>query len=75
MIAGDLAEPHFAAGVRETLYERALPRATQRLQIEISPPSDGVAIAGACAMVVEAVFAPAEVDRRLAGLSSVTTSR
>jgi predicted NBD/HSP70 family sugar kinase len=75
VIAGDLAEPHFAAGVRETLYQRALPRATQRLRIEISGPTDPVAITGACAMVVESVFSPTEVDRRLAVLSSVTTSR
>jgi predicted NBD/HSP70 family sugar kinase len=66
MIAGDLAEPHFVTGVRETLYQRALPRATQRLRIDIGDPADGVVIDGACAMVVESVFAPAEVDRRLA---------
>jgi predicted NBD/HSP70 family sugar kinase len=66
VIAGDLAEPHFVTGVRETLYERALPRATQRLRIEIADPAGGVAIGGAAAMVVESVFAPAEVDRRLA---------
>jgi predicted NBD/HSP70 family sugar kinase len=65
VIAGDLAEPHFVAGVREVLYRRALPRATQRLRVEIG--GRGEAIGGAVAMVVEAVFAPAAVDRRLAG--------
>ncbi|WP_103351283.1 ROK family transcriptional regulator [Amycolatopsis sp. CA-128772] len=64
VIAGDLAEPHFVASVREVLYRRALPRATQNLRVEIGGRGEG--LAGAVAMVVDAVFAPAEVDRRLA---------
>ncbi|WP_410621453.1 ROK family protein [Amycolatopsis sp. cmx-8-4] len=64
VIAGDLAEPHFVAGVREVLYRRALPRATQSLQVEIG--GTGLAVGGAVAMVVESVFSPVEVDRRLA---------
>ncbi|WP_103335223.1 ROK family transcriptional regulator [Amycolatopsis sp. CA-126428] len=66
VIAGDLAEPHFVAGVREVLYRRALPRATQNLRVEIGGCGEGMAVAGAVAMVVDAVFAPAAVDRRLA---------
>ncbi|MEV6444175.1 ROK family protein [Amycolatopsis sp. NPDC051716] len=66
VIAGDLAEPHFVAGVREVLYRRALPRATQNLRVEIGGRGEGMAVAGAVAMVVDAVFAPTEVDRRLA---------
>ncbi|MGW3998841.1 ROK family protein [Amycolatopsis sp. NPDC004772] len=66
VIAGDLAEPHFVAGVREVLYRRALPRATQNLRVEIGGRGERMALAGAVAMVVDAVFAPAEVDRRLA---------
>ncbi|MEU5262525.1 ROK family protein [Amycolatopsis sp. NPDC021455] len=64
VVAGDLAEPHFVAGVREVLYRRALPRATQGLRVEIG--GRGEAIGGAVTMVVESVFAPAAVDRRLA---------
>ncbi|WP_329051036.1 ROK family protein [Amycolatopsis sp. NBC_01488] len=63
VIAGDLAEPHFVAGVREVLYRRALPRSTQNLRVEIG--GRGEALGGAVAMVVEAVFAPSAVDRRL----------
>ncbi|MEV6624735.1 ROK family protein [Amycolatopsis sp. NPDC051106] len=63
VIAGDLAEPHFVAGVREVLYRRALPRSTRNLRVEIG--GRGEALAGAVAMVVEAEFAPAAVDRRL----------
>ncbi|WP_290055886.1 ROK family transcriptional regulator [Amycolatopsis solani] len=71
VVAGDLAEPHFVAGVREELYRRALPRATQNLRVEIGGRGD--AIGGAVAMVVDAVFAPAAVDRRLGdGRSAVT---
>ncbi|WP_410597701.1 ROK family protein [Amycolatopsis sp. lyj-23] len=66
VIAGDLAEPHFVAAVREVLYRRALPRATQHLRVEIGGRGEGMALGGAVAMVVDAVFAPAEVDRRLA---------
>ncbi|VVJ19704.1 Putative ROK-family transcriptional regulator [Amycolatopsis camponoti] len=63
VIAGDLAEPHFVAGVREVLYRRALPRSTRNLRVEIG--GRGEALGGAVAMVVEAEFAPAAVDRRL----------
>ncbi|UOX85783.1 ROK family protein [Amycolatopsis sp. FBCC-B4732] len=64
VVAGDLAEPHFVAGVREELYRRALPRATQHLRVEIGGRGD--ALGGAVAMVVDTVFSTAEVDRRLA---------
>ncbi|GLY43471.1 sugar kinase [Amycolatopsis sp. NBRC 101858] len=63
VIAGDLAEPHFVAGVREVLYARALPRSTRNLSVEIG--GRGEALGGAVAMVVEAEFAPDAVNRRL----------
>ncbi|WP_372669035.1 ROK family transcriptional regulator [Amycolatopsis kentuckyensis] len=63
VVAGDLAEPHFVAGVREVLYRRALPRSTRNLRVEIG--GRGEALGGAVAMVVESVFSPAAVDRRL----------
>jgi predicted NBD/HSP70 family sugar kinase len=63
VIAGDLAEPHFVAGVREVLYRRALPRSTQNLRVEIG--GRGEALGGAVAMVVETEFGPVAVDRRL----------
>ncbi|WP_439377301.1 ROK family protein [Amycolatopsis lexingtonensis] len=64
VVAGDLAEPHFVAGVREELYRRALPRVTQNLRVEIGGRGD--ALGGAVALVVDTVFSVAEVDRRLA---------
>lgn len=63
VVAGDLAEPHFVAGVREVLYRRALPRSTRNLRIEIG--GRGQAVDGAVAMVVDAEFSPAAVDKRL----------
>ncbi|MEQ0562427.1 ROK family protein [Amycolatopsis sp. NEAU-NG30] len=70
VIAGDLAEPHFVAGVREVLYRRALPRATSSLRVEIGGRGD--ALGGAVALVVDTVFAPAAVDRALTVPSGLT---
>jgi predicted NBD/HSP70 family sugar kinase len=66
MIAGDLAETHFLTGVREVLYQRALPRSTRSLQIVTSRLGDRAALAGAAATVVEHLYAPEQADLRLA---------
>jgi predicted NBD/HSP70 family sugar kinase len=66
VIAGDLAETHFVAGVREVLYQRALPRATRHLQVTTSQLRERAGVVGAHAMVVESVYAPDAVDRSLA---------
>ncbi len=66
VIAGDLAETHFVAGVRETLYQRALPRATRHLQVTTSQLRERAGVVGAHAMVMESVYAPDAVDRQLA---------
>ncbi len=66
MIAGDLAETHFLTGVRELLYQRALPRSTRNLQIVTSRLGERAALAGATAMVVEHLYAPEQADERLA---------
>jgi predicted NBD/HSP70 family sugar kinase len=65
MIAGDLAETHFVTGVRELLYQRALPRATRNLQVVTSQLGNRAALAGATAMVVEHLYAPEQADARL----------
>lgn len=66
MIAGDLAETHFLTGVRELLYQRALPRATRSLQVVTSRRGARAALVGAAAMVVEHLYSPQEADARLA---------
>jgi hypothetical protein len=72
MIAGDLAETQFLTGVRELMYQRALPRATRSLQIVTSRLGDRAALAGATAMVVEHLYAPEQADRRLDSLATAT---
>jgi predicted NBD/HSP70 family sugar kinase len=66
VVAGDLADTHFVTGLREVLYQRALPRATRHLEVVTSGLGARAGIAGAHAMVVDHVYAPAAVDARLA---------
>ena len=66
VIAGDLADAHFVTGVREMLYQNALPRSTRNLQITTSRLGTQSAVIGGHAMVVDQVYAPAAVDADLA---------
>ncbi|WP_338696265.1 ROK family protein [Streptomyces sp. Q6] len=68
MIAGDLAGTPFLTGVRELLYQRALPRSTARLDVVTSRLGERSALIGAGALVVEELYAPARAERRLAAL-------
>jgi predicted NBD/HSP70 family sugar kinase len=66
VIAGDLADIHFVTGVREVLYQRALPRSTRHLEVSASRLGARSAVIGGYAMVVDQVYAPAAVDAELA---------
>ncbi|MEV6654051.1 ROK family transcriptional regulator [Streptomyces sp. NPDC051219] len=66
VIAGDLACTPFVTGVRELLYQRAMPRTTAHLTVATSQLGDRAALAGAAAMVVEYLYAPEIADARLA---------
>ncbi|GGT07673.1 ROK family protein [Streptomyces chromofuscus] len=68
MIAGDLAGTPFLTGVRELLYQRALPRSTARLDVVTSRLGERAALVGAGALVVEYLFAPERVEERLRAL-------
>lgn len=68
MIAGDLAGTPFLTGVRELLYQRALPRSTAHLKIVTSLLGERAGLVGAGALVVEQVYAPERVEARLAAL-------
>ncbi|WP_280890012.1 ROK family protein [Streptomyces sp. LBL] len=68
MIAGDLAGTPFLTGVRELLYQRALPRSTAHLEVVISRLGDRAGLVGGGAMVVEHLYAPGRVEERLAAL-------
>ncbi|MER5431927.1 ROK family protein [Streptomyces sp. NPDC002588] len=68
MIAGDLAGTAFLTGVRELLYQRALPRSTAHLDVVTSRLGERAGLVGAGAMVVEYLYAPDRVEERLAAL-------
>ncbi|GLW07145.1 sugar kinase [Microtetraspora sp. NBRC 13810] len=65
VIGGDLAGAgdHLIAGVREVIYGRSLPLATQRLDIRASALADRAGVTGAAVMVIEHVLAPDAVDQ------------
>ncbi|MFJ7073518.1 ROK family protein [Streptomyces sp. NPDC098781] len=65
MLAGDLAGVPFMTGVRELLYQRAMPRSTAHLQIVTSRLGDHAGLIGACSMVVDLLYSPARADSRL----------
>ncbi|MFG2646860.1 ROK family protein [Streptomyces sp. NPDC048436] len=68
MIAGDLAGTPFLTGVRELLYQRALPRSTAHLEIVTSRLGERAALVGAGTLVVEHLYAPRRAEERLAAL-------
>ncbi|MFJ9146495.1 ROK family protein [Streptomyces sp. NPDC102270] len=65
MIAGDLSGTSFLTGVRELLYQRALPRSTARLEVVTSRLGERAGLVGAGALVVEHLYAPERVEERL----------
>ena len=68
VIGGDVAQAHeqFLAGVREVVYQRSLPLATQHLEVVRSTLGDRAGTTGAAALVIEHVLAPARIDEVLA---------
>ncbi|MEU2781884.1 MULTISPECIES: ROK family protein [Streptomyces] len=68
MIAGDLAGTAFLTGVRELLYQRALPRSTAHLHVMTSRLGERAGLVGAGALVVEHLYAPERVEERLVAL-------
>lgn len=68
MIAGDLAGTPFLTGVRELLYQRALPRSTAHLDVVTSRLGERAGLVGAGALVVEHLYAPQRVEERLLAL-------
>ncbi|MEU7058618.1 ROK family protein [Streptomyces sp. NPDC046197] len=68
MIAGDLAGTPFLTGVRELLYQRALPRSTAHLDVVTSRLGERAGLVGAAGLVVEHLYAPERVEERLLAL-------
>ncbi|WP_449408694.1 ROK family protein [Microbacterium maritypicum] len=68
VLGGSIARAgeHLLAGVREVVYRRSIPLATQHLSIVQSQAGDRAAVLGAAIMVAHEVLSPASVDRLLA---------
>ncbi|BDZ43013.1 hypothetical protein GCM10025865_23120 [Paraoerskovia sediminicola] len=64
VVGGILAEAgeHLIAGIREMVYQRSLPLATQHLRIVTSQAASRAGVLGASAMVVDQFLAPQTVD-------------
>lgn len=60
------AGEHLIAGIREAVYRRSLPLATQHLTIRQSGSGELGGAVGAAHMVIDHVLAAAEIDRMLA---------
>ncbi|WP_461009778.1 ROK family transcriptional regulator [Streptomyces capparidis] len=69
MLAGDLSGVPFLTGVRELLYQRAMPRTTAHLQIVTSRLGDHAGLIGAATMIVEHLYSAACADARLERLA------
>lgn len=69
VVGGDIGEGHesLLAGVREAVFGRSLPLATRNLRIVPTALGRRAGVAGAAALVVEELLAPAAVDRLCAG--------
>ena len=65
VLGGSIARAgeHLLAGVREVVYRRSIPLATQHLAIVQSQGGDRAAVLGAAIMVARDVLSPANVDR------------
>ena len=68
MLGGSIARAgeHLLAGVREVVYQRSIPLATQHLAIVQSQGGERAAVLGAAIMVAREVLSPSSIDRRLA---------
>ncbi|GAA3742109.1 ROK family protein [Spinactinospora alkalitolerans] len=62
-----LAGDHLLAGVREVIYQRSLPLATEDLRIVSSRVGERAGVIGAAVMVVEHGLSPERVDALVAG--------
>lgn len=67
VIGGSIARAsdHLLAGVREVVYRRSIPLATQHLVVVQSHGDSSAGVLGAAIMVAQAVLAPAAIDARM----------
>ena len=76
VVGGLVAEAgeHLLAGVREVVYRRSLPLATQHLLIASSRTGEQAGVIGAAVMVLEHVLSPAAVDASLTAAAAATAN-
>jgi len=60
-----LASAPLLAGIRETLYRLALPRATRHMALELGALGEDAAVMGLTRLVVDSSFTPQAVNERL----------
>ncbi|MGL5861927.1 MAG: ROK family protein [Phycicoccus sp.] len=65
LLGGALASAPLLAGVRETLYSLALPRATRHVVLQLGSLGEDAATAGLTRLVVDHEYSAAAIDRRL----------
>ena len=65
VVGGTLAEAgeHLLAGIREEVYRRSLPLATEHLQIVASITGEQSGVLGAAAMAISHVLSPEAIER------------
>ncbi|MBP3043673.1 ROK family transcriptional regulator [Arthrobacter jiangjiafuii] len=64
-----LTGEHFIAGVREVIYSRTMPLATQHLQIVQSASGLDAGVVGASMLAIQHALSPESIDGMLAGVS------
>lgn len=74
VVGGSIARAgeHLLAGVREIVYRRSIPLATQHLAIVQSQAGNTAGVLGAAIMVTQQILAPAAIDARAGGGASAT---
>ncbi len=67
LVGGALASAPLLAGMRETLYRLALPRATRHMALQLGVLGEDSAVVGMTRLVVDQQFSPDTVTARLRG--------
>jgi predicted NBD/HSP70 family sugar kinase len=67
LVGGALASAPLLAGMRETLYRLALPRATRHMALQLGSLGEDAEVVGMTRLVVDQEFSPATVNARLRG--------
>ena len=68
------AGEHLIAGIRETVYQRSLPLATEHLRIVPSAAGEQAGVLGAAALAIAHVLSPEEIERAEPGDHGLTSA-